>query len=165
MLSPPSELTNNSPLTKSAATESSVRSSICSIAAGCPLHRVRRRFRPNECSQDLSFTAGDPFPDKRGLKSSQSSSESACSTDCATEFVHHSNTAYDSRRFAKNGSGGTRRITDTSATTDIARTTVTGLPPVVTPAKDVRFRTIIRIVSAVLIEAVARDAGDSSESP
>src|SRR5712691_2203560 len=87
MLSPPSELTNNSPPTNSAATDSSERSSIRSTVAGNPLVRDRRWFRPNECNQDLSSTAGNPFPDKRGPEYSLSPAESASGTDCATEFV------------------------------------------------------------------------------
>ena len=76
MLSPPSELTNNSPLTNNAATDKSERFSMCSAAAGSTSVRGRRGIRPNECSQDLSDTAGKPFPDKCGPEVSLSVAES-----------------------------------------------------------------------------------------
>ena len=58
-----------------------------SAAVGSTLVRGRRGFRLNECSQDLSDTAGNPFPVYRGPEVSLFLAESTSGSDYATEFV------------------------------------------------------------------------------
>lgn len=149
MLSPLSELTNSSPLTNSAATDNSERSSIRSAAVVVsPVVRERRSFRPNDCNQDLNNTAGDPFPDKNDPEYSLSCAESTFDTDCATESVPSNETAYARHKSLKTERGGTCGIRVRTGAIGATLTIVTPGPEDVAV---VAIDAVVRMTSALKV--------------